>query len=91
MFVTVYTPDIPLYGQEEGVWVLTEVIDRDGEERNRKFNEEHEELHYEVNYSRGSFTQRRTYTGPTESMHPYSDAVHGESTTHKASGAVRPK
>ncbi len=92
LFVTVYTSDIPLYGQEsEGVWVLTDVIDHDAAEAVKNANKKYEGVyHYEVNYSRGSFTHKRTYTGKTESRSPYSDAVHGEFMTLKAEWSSPP-
>ena len=92
--MTVYNPDIPLYGQEgEGVWVLTDVIDYDREERVKKENKKYEGVyHYEVNYSRGRFSQSRTYTGKTMSKAPYNDAVrHGESMTVKAEWGSPPR
>ncbi|MEF8837671.1 MAG: FecR family protein [Candidatus Bipolaricaulota bacterium] len=92
LLVTAYTPGLPLYGeQSESVWVLRDIEDYDGAEKWKKFNREKEELHYEANYSRGSFTFKKTYTGETKSMDPYSDLVHGESTTHKAEWGSPPK
>ena len=93
LFVTVYSPGLCVYGEEsEGVWVLTEVIDYDREERVKKENKKYEGVyHYDVNYSRGSFSLRRTYTGKTQSKDPYPDAVHGESMADKAEWSGPPR
>jgi len=50
LFVTAYTPGLPLYGDQTGsVWVLRDIEDYDGAEKWKKFNREKEELHYEAN------------------------------------------
>jgi len=93
LFTTVYSPGPCVYGEgSEGVWVLTDVIDYDREERVKKANKEYEGVyHYEVNYSRGSFSLSRTYTGKTENKHPYPDAIHGESMAVKAEWSSPPR
>src|SRR6056297_921790 len=86
LFVTVYNPGLYLYGEEnEYVWVLRNIEDYDLAEWVRNANEKYKEVwHFEVNYSRGSFARKKTYTGETKSLPPYPDAVHGESMTVKA-------
>ena len=92
LFVTVYNPGLYLYGEEnENVWVLRDVIDYDSEERIRKANKEKEDFHYEINYSRGNYTHKRTYTGKTKSMKAWPDMVHGESVTIKAEWSSPPR
>ena len=93
LFVTVYSPGLCVYGEQSGsVWVLRDVIDYDAAEKVKSANKEYKGVyHYDVSYSRGSFTQSRTYTGKTKSMHPYSDAVHGESMAIKAEWGSPPR
>jgi len=93
LFVIVYSPGLFVYGEDsEGVWVLTDVIDYDNADRVKKENKKYEGVfHYEANYSRGSFTQSRTYTGKTENKEPRPDAIHGESMAVKAEWSSPPK
>ena len=93
LFVTAFAPGLHLYGGESGsVWVLKEVIDHDPAKEVESANRKRKGVfNYEVNYSRGSFTHKRTYTGETESRKPYSDAVHGESMTLKGEWSSPPR
>ncbi|MBS3813097.1 hypothetical protein KGY64_04655, partial [Candidatus Bipolaricaulota bacterium] len=84
--ISLQIPGLLVYGdQSEYVWVLRDIEDYDAKEKTRNQNKESEGVwHIETNYSRGRFTQKRTYTGKTTSYPPYSDAVHGESMTFRA-------
>ena len=74
------------------VWVLKEIQNNDSSDRIKSYNKKKKGSFYlEGKYSPGVFTLKRMYTGKTESMEPYDDAVNGEYMTLRAEWSSPPE
>lgn len=77
--------------QDEGAWVLVEVIDIDAAEEIAKVNKDYEDVyHHEGSYSRNNYTITQTYIGPSDDYYD-PPQIHGEGATYSASFSELPQ
>jgi hypothetical protein len=80
-----------LGNQNEGAWVLVEVIDKDGAEEIAKSNKDYEGVyHIEGNYSRNNYSVTSTYIGPSDDYYD-PPKINGESLSFTASFSEPPQ
>jgi hypothetical protein len=77
--------------QNEGAWVLVNVIDIDGAEKIAKDNKDYEGVyHNEGSYSRNNYQQSSTYVGPSDDYYD-PPQIHGEGASYSASFSAPPQ
>jgi len=77
--------------QNEGAWVLVNVIDIDGAEKIAKDNKDYEGVyHKEGSYSRNNYQQSSTYVGPSDDYYD-PPQIHGEGASYRASFSAPPQ
>lgn len=77
--------------QNEGAWVLVEVIDEDCAEEIAKSNEDYEDVYrVEGSYSRNNYSITSTYIGPSDDYYD-PPKIHGESLSFTASFSEPPQ